>query len=66
VPRGHYTYSEDLESYFRAVMFIGRMTFLNRSAQSTRGAAVLIDSMKSATVVQDGEEISAVSAWRRA
>jgi hypothetical protein len=65
VPRGHYTYNEELEQYFRSVMWLGRMTFLNRSDQSARGAVIVVDSMKSAIVEMDGENIDAVSIWRQ-
>jgi hypothetical protein len=64
-PRGHYTYNEQLKSYFRAVMWLGRMTFLNRSDQSTRGAVILVDSLKSATAHLDGGDVPAMDVWRR-
>lgn len=65
-PRGHYTYNEELERYFRAVMWLGRATFLNRSDQSTRGAVVLIDSLKDAEVELESETIPAADIWRQA
>jgi len=34
VPRGHYTRSEDLERYFKAMMWYGRMAFLLKGAES--------------------------------
>ncbi|MDY0355092.1 MAG: DUF3160 domain-containing protein [Sedimentisphaerales bacterium] len=34
VPRGHYTRSEDLERYFKALMWYGRMSFLLKGSDS--------------------------------
>ncbi|MFC1849018.1 DUF3160 domain-containing protein [candidate division CSSED10-310 bacterium] len=34
VPRGHYTRSEDLERYFRTMMWYGRMAFLLKGAEN--------------------------------
>jgi hypothetical protein len=65
-PRGHYTYNEELERYFRSVMWLGRATFLNRSDVATRGAVVLVDSLKAAEVEVDGEAIPAAAIWRQA
>ena len=33
VPRGHYTASEDLENYFMAMMYMGRLTFLLKGGE---------------------------------
>jgi hypothetical protein len=41
VPRGHYTSSEELERYFQAMMWHGRMSFRAASEQETRQAALL-------------------------
>ncbi len=41
VPRGHYTKSEDLQRYFRAMMWHGRMTFRAIDALETQQAALL-------------------------
>jgi len=66
-PRGHYTYSTPLKRYFRSVMWLGRMTFRNRSDQSTRGAVVLLDSVKAARVDLGGESpVPAAAVWRGA
>jgi hypothetical protein len=65
-PRGHYTYNDEFERYFRAVMWLGRMTFLNRSDQSTRGAVVLVDSLKAAQVEVGSESVPAVAVWSQA
>jgi hypothetical protein len=65
-PRGHYTYNETLERYFRSVMWLGRATFLNRSDQSTRGAVILVDSLKDAEVEMDGDAVPAADIWNQA
>jgi hypothetical protein len=41
VPRGHYTKSPELENYFRAMMWHGRMTMRADNLQETRQAALL-------------------------
>ncbi len=41
VPRGHYTKSPELERYFRAMMWHGRMTFRVEDATETQQAALL-------------------------
>jgi len=38
IPRGHYTKSEDLERYFKTMMWYGRLTFRLRSEDETRSA----------------------------
>jgi len=37
VPRGHYTQSEKLTRYFRAMMWFGRMTFLLKGNDEAKG-----------------------------
>ncbi len=41
VPRGHYTETPELESYFRAMMWFGRMSFHVESDAELQGAALL-------------------------
>ena len=41
VPRGHYTRSEDLQRYFKAMMWYGQMTFRLRNAGETQSALLL-------------------------
>lgn len=43
VPRGHYTRSPGLERYFRAMMWLGRMTFLIKGADPAAGVTGLVD-----------------------
>ncbi len=40
-PRGHYTKSDDLKSYFKTMMWYGRMTFRAKSEDETRSAALI-------------------------
>ncbi len=64
-PRGHYTYSEELSQYFRAMMWLGRMTFFNRSPQSTRGSIITLDSIKSAKAEIGDKTENTINIWRR-
>lgn len=40
IPRGHYTFSEELENYFKAMMWYGRMTFRAKDEDETRSAVL--------------------------
>ena len=59
VPRGHYTKSEELGRYFRAMMWHGRMTFRAGDETETRQAALLTQAFNTATV--DG--LPAAQVW---
>ncbi|MEA3431979.1 MAG: DUF3160 domain-containing protein [candidate division WOR-3 bacterium] len=70
VPRGHYTDSEALERFFRAMMWYGRMTFMVEPPysmpeydvrKSTRMAIVFVYAVANTTV---GDE-SCISVWER-
>jgi hypothetical protein len=41
IPRGHYSKSDDLKSYFQAMMWYGRMTFRAASDDETKSAALI-------------------------
>jgi len=60
IPRGHYTLSEDLKMYFKAMMWYGRMTFRLNDDFETRRALLLVQALRSATA-PDGT--SAISLW---
>jgi ketosteroid isomerase-like protein len=47
-PRGHYTRSEDLKKYFKAMMWYGRMTFRLKSVDETRSALLMTEAMQQA------------------
>ena len=59
-PRGHYTRSEELKKYFRAMMWCGRLTFRLNDAFETRRALLLTQVLRSATAA-DGTP--AVQLW---
>jgi hypothetical protein len=65
IPRGHYTLSEELKSYFRSMMWYGRMTFRLKSRDpevgraETRSALLLVQALRNAEV--DGRP--ALEAW---
>jgi len=50
VPRGHYTRSEVLERYFRAVMWLGRMRFMAKS--SSQPELSRLQTIQAALIVQ--------------
>ncbi len=60
IPRGHYTLSEDLKMYFKAMMWYGRLTFRQTDDFETRRALLLVQAMRSATASGGA---SAVSLW---
>ena len=49
IPRGHYTRSEDLKMYFKAMMWYGRLTFRMNDDFETRRALLLVQTLRSAT-----------------
>jgi hypothetical protein len=60
VPRGHYTKSEDLQRYFRAMMWYGRMTFRLRDSFETQRALLATQALRTAAA-PDGT--SAAQLW---
>lgn len=48
IPRGHYTRSEALKSYFQAMMWCGRMTFRASNEDETRSAALMTIALRNA------------------
>jgi hypothetical protein len=42
IPRGHYNTSEELQSYFKAMMWCGRLTFRAMNEDETRSAALIL------------------------
>lgn len=57
IPRGHYTRSEDLQKYFKTMMWYGRMTFRMRDSFETERALLLTNLMQNARN-QDGTAVS--------
>jgi len=46
IPRGHYTKTEQLSRYFKALMYYGRMTFKLEEKDSTRSALLMVEALK--------------------
>ncbi len=61
IPRGHYTRTEELKTYFRAMMWYGRLTFRLVDAFETQRALLLNQAIRTATAA-DGT--SALSLWQ--
>jgi hypothetical protein len=49
IPRGHYTKSEELKKYFKAMMWYGRMTFRLRDAFETQRALLATQALRTST-----------------
>jgi hypothetical protein len=60
IPRGHYTLSEDLKMYFKAMMWFGRLTFRLNDDFETSRALLLIQTLRSSNA-PDGTP--AVTLW---
>ncbi len=66
IPRGHYTLSEELEAYFKAMMWYGRMTFRLTTKDpevgraETRSALLLVHALQNAEI--DGQP--ALDIWQ--
>jgi hypothetical protein len=78
VPRGHYTRSQRLKKYFKALMWYGRLTFVikgkrpgsrdnalvsHKEARIQTKAAVMIASLLGSTTLKDGR--TAAEVWAR-
>ncbi len=50
IPRGHYTKSDQLSAYFRAMLWYGRMTFRLDSPDETRSALLLAVALRDTNV----------------
>lgn len=61
IPRGHYTRSEALENYFKAMMWYGRLTFRLMDTFETQRALLMVQAMRSATTA-DGTK--ALDVWK--
>jgi hypothetical protein len=53
IPRGHYTRSEELKTYFRTMMWYGRLTYRLRDSFETRRALLMTQALRTA-VSADG------------
>ncbi len=48
IPRGHYTRSEELKTYFKTMMWYGRLTYRLKIPAETQRALLMIQAMRSA------------------
>ena len=60
VPRGHYTRSDALKMYFKAMMWYGRLTFRMNDDFETRRALLLVQALRSA---QAADGTPAATLW---
>jgi len=60
-PRGHYTRSEALEKYFRAMMWYGRLTFRLKYTVETQRALLLVQALRNA---QTSSGRTAIELWQ--
>jgi hypothetical protein len=61
IPRGHYTRSEELERYFKSMMWYGRLTYRLREEFETQRALLLTHALRSA-IASDGTP--AITLWQ--
>lgn len=61
IPRGHYTRSQELERYFRAMMWFGRMTYRLKIPLETQRALLTTQAIRGAISPQGN---SALSLWQ--
>ncbi len=57
VPRGHYTRSETLEKYFKAMMWYGRIMFRLKSGEETKQALYIVKAIKDTGTLDLWDEI---------
>lgn len=60
-PRGHYTLNPELEKYFKAMMWYGRLTFRLKNTVETQRALLMIQAMRTA---QTTSGKSATELWQ--
>jgi len=65
IPRGHYTQTEALQRYFRAMMYMGRIGLRMKSDMETRQAVLATHALKTLTVEHGGAQVAATSLWAR-
>ncbi len=60
IPRGHYTRSEELKAYFKAMMWYGRLSFRLKDPLETERALLITQALRTTTV----EGKSALTLWQ--
>lgn len=58
IPRGHYTESDTLKTYFKAMMWYGRMTFRFTYADETRSAALVTLALQDPTTRKSWDTVT--------
>lgn len=61
IPRGHYTRSEELKAYFKAMMWYGRLSFRLKDSLETERALLMTQALRTTTTA-DGQ--SALTLWQ--
>lgn len=62
IPRGHYTLSPDLEAYFKAMMWYGRLTYRLKNPAETQRALLLTQAVRTAASTQGN---TALALWHK-
>lgn len=62
IPRGHYTRSPELEAYFKAMMWYGRLTFRLKDPMETQRALLLTQALRTTTSPAGN---SALTLWQK-
>ncbi|MCA9904685.1 MAG: DUF3160 domain-containing protein [Anaerolineae bacterium] len=62
-PRGHYTTGPEQEQYFRAMMWLGRITFLARDDSSLQASLLALRAMEQSGAVADWAAVSDTLAY---
>ena len=65
IPRGHYTQTEGLKRYFKAMMWLGRMSFKIRGENWTKQAILLTDVIKATNVSYNKTKYPAYEIWKK-
>jgi len=65
VPRGHYTQSEDLKRYFKAMMWLGRIGMRIQNDTETQQAVLATAALKLAQPTFKGKKVKAADLWLR-
>jgi len=62
-PRGHYTRSEELQNYFQAMMWYGRMTFRLKDEDETRSALLMTLALQQDENLSTWKDIYSITAF---
>lgn len=65
IPRSYYTESEELTRYFKAMMWYGRMAFLQSDADKTRSAVLMNLALRDSGTQENWQRIYDVTCFLR-